>query len=81
MVFDTQSIQQQEMDPLPGYGFASYPYFAREQIQMPMTFGNPFVTSFDEGVPVVNMQDLWLDAVPSGGLSMEFADISIFEQQ
>ncbi|KAF2844188.1 hypothetical protein T440DRAFT_484375 [Plenodomus tracheiphilus IPT5] len=47
----TSSMQESEFSP--------YSFFSQDQTQLPMTFGNPFTTGFDQGAPIINMQDLW----------------------
>ncbi|KAF2703841.1 hypothetical protein K504DRAFT_507750 [Pleomassaria siparia CBS 279.74] len=36
------------------------PYFLMDQFQMPSSYGNPFLTNFDQGNPInLNVDDLW----------------------
>lgn len=59
--FTNQSTTGPVQDP--GY-VPPYPLFMGGQTPAPMTFGNPFITSFDQGAPVVSMQDLWMNPTP-----------------
>jgi hypothetical protein len=54
----TTAQWQQTHFPMPGYLSEASPDSAyRTQTSMP--FGNPFFTSFDQGAPAVNIQQLW----------------------
>lgn len=63
--FDPRPFQYYPLDNLPEYqdGFNQF-YTPDEQI-FPMPFGNPFLTNFDHDIPLVNMQDLWVQPGPS----------------
>lgn len=69
-------FSSQPGDQQAGYNFSPYSFMVQDQSQLPLTFGNPFVTSFDEGAPVVNMQDLRLHSESSGLMSMDFSGMS-----
>jgi hypothetical protein len=57
MNFSTNAFQQQPYDPFVAADM--YPYTLAPQDQFPMAFSSPFFTSFDQGAPVVELQDLW----------------------
>jgi hypothetical protein len=75
--------QESMMDPL-------YPHPSAEQHPMTYAFGNPFFTSFDQGAPLVDMQNLWWQSAspadrsldPSGiGLSQRPSGVELSQQQ
>ncbi|CAI9629556.1 unnamed protein product [Alternaria burnsii] len=61
------------VDPLLQYPLST-------QQLTPSTFGNPFFTSFDQGVPIVEMQQLWQSA-PFSNLDWDASGMSISQQQ
>ena len=75
-LFNTQFMPQQPMTAFPEYDFSSLPFDSSQQFQTHMTFGNPFFTNFDQGVPVVNMRDLWMSQP-----SMGYSDMTFQQQQ
>ncbi|KAF2853841.1 hypothetical protein T440DRAFT_389569 [Plenodomus tracheiphilus IPT5] len=72
----------QPTNPMQDPRYTPYLPFTTGHYQAPMTFGYPFTTSFDQGAPVVNMQDLWLD--PPFALNeqqpMDFSDFAYTQQ-
>jgi hypothetical protein len=81
MNFDPSAYQQQTYDPFIVQG--AYPYTLPSQVQFPLAFSNPFFTSFDQGAPVVNMQDLWLhpSAVNAGAGLSNLSNMSLDGQE
>ncbi|KAF2134944.1 hypothetical protein P153DRAFT_362657 [Dothidotthia symphoricarpi CBS 119687] len=72
--FNTHLFSNQPLDHLPEY---QNPYFMPPHVHTPMTFGNPFITSYDQGAPVVNMQDLWPNlTVPLGHTDADYSDMN-----
>jgi hypothetical protein len=71
--FDLQYYPQLGNSVSPEFSDAQYFWPPQEQFSFPSTFGNPFVNSFDQGAPVINMADLW--ATP--GLSTSMGDMSL----
>ncbi|KAF1945611.1 hypothetical protein EJ02DRAFT_451329 [Clathrospora elynae] len=65
---------EQPVDPL-------YPYYLPEQQQALPAFGNPFVTSFDQGAPIVNIQDLWWNSATESDMGMGSSGITFSQQQ
>ncbi|CAN9480850.1 unnamed protein product [Alternaria alternata] len=47
----------------------------------PSTFGNPFFTSFDQGVPIVEMQQLWWHSAPFSNLDWDASEMNLSQQQ
>ena len=74
--FDPSAFYQQPFDPLFEYQPVTYTSSFANQNSTPMPFGNPFFTSFDQIVPVVNIQDLWSSPPISGHFR---PDISILD--
>jgi hypothetical protein len=62
------------MDPL-----LQYPLPAQQST--PYAFGNPFMTSFDQGVPIVDMQQLWWQSAPLNNLSFNPSEMNLSQQQ
>ncbi|KAL6710500.1 hypothetical protein ACN47E_008548 [Coniothyrium glycines] len=76
---DPQLLQSPE-PAISGLGTEQYPNYDSPPIyQLPMSFGNPFYTSFDQGAPVVNMQNLWMNAPTDTNMYTDFAGMS-FQQ-
>ncbi|KAF2822877.1 hypothetical protein CC86DRAFT_396455 [Ophiobolus disseminans] len=57
--------QQDPMNHTTGYQDNMDFLFTPDEPMMPMSFGTPFFTSFDQGAPVLNIQDLWANTGPS----------------
>jgi hypothetical protein len=72
--FPAQVYQEPLMDPL-------YSCPPVEQQPMAYAFGNPFFTSFDQGVPLIDMQSLWWQSASSGDTSIETPGIALSQQQ
>ncbi|KAL6157198.1 hypothetical protein ACJQWK_06830 [Exserohilum turcicum] len=75
----TQTFPSQLLDdqfPNPMY---SYPN--PEDQSMAFGFGNPFMTTFDQGPPIVDMQNLWWQTVPSDNMGLDPSDMLISQQQ
>ncbi|CAN9442520.1 unnamed protein product [Alternaria alternata] len=47
----------------------------------PSAFGNPFFTSFDQGVPIVEMQQLWWHPAPFSNLDWDASEMNLSQQQ
>ncbi|RII19286.1 hypothetical protein CUC08_Gglean001950 [Alternaria sp. MG1] len=47
----------------------------------PSAFGNPFFTSFDQGVPIVEMQQLWWHSAPFSNLDWDASEMNLSQQQ
>ncbi|KAH7366641.1 fungal-specific transcription factor domain-containing protein [Pyrenochaeta sp. MPI-SDFR-AT-0127] len=58
-MYDPQLYHQRPGDAYSEYQPALNPPFSLDKTTQDMNFGNLFVTSFDQGAPVVNMNDLW----------------------
>jgi hypothetical protein len=71
--FNFQYYQQPLNHISPEFTEAQYFWSAQDQFHFPTTFGNPFINSFDQGAPVINMADLWADP----GLSSSMGDMSL----
>lgn len=52
-------FQQQAFDPWVEYQTHPYQDAPMDTDLMPMSFGNPFSTTFDQAAPVLSMQELW----------------------
>jgi hypothetical protein len=72
--FPPQNYQEPPMDSL-------YPYPLAEQQPMAYSFGNPFFTSFDQGVPLIDMHSLWWQSASSGDASIETPGVAFSQQQ
>ena len=79
--FDPQPFQQQPLDDLAGYQDGLHTFFPPDEHLTPMAFGNPFYTSFDQGAPVVNMQDLWGTTEPSSAFDSGVANLNISQNR
>ncbi|CAN9148282.1 unnamed protein product [Alternaria alternata] len=62
------------VDPL-----LQYPLPTQQPI--PSAFGNPFFTSFDQGVPIVEMQQLWWHSAPFSNSDWDASEMNISQQQ
>ena len=62
------------MDPL-------LPYPLPEQQPTSFAFGNPFMTNFDQGVPLVDMQQLWWQSAPLSHLDFNPSVMHMSQQQ
>ncbi|KAI4622305.1 hypothetical protein J4E83_005047 [Alternaria metachromatica] len=62
------------MDPL-----LSYPMPAQQPTSF--AFGNPFMTSFDQGVPLIDMQQLWWQSAPLSNLGLYPSEMNMSQQQ
>jgi len=83
--FGERNFQQpQSFDTLPNkYQDDLVGYFGQdEHLPMPtITFGTPFFTNFDQGAPVINMQDLWGDSITANVFDPGLAGMHISQQQ
>ncbi|KAI8938874.1 hypothetical protein NX059_004733 [Plenodomus lindquistii] len=59
LTFEEESFRLQVTSPMQGAEYLQYSHLSQVQMPWNMTFGNPFMTSFDQGAPVLNMQNLW----------------------
>ncbi|KAI4659229.1 uncharacterized protein J4E78_005655 [Alternaria triticimaculans] len=66
--------QDHFMDPL-------LPYPLPEQQPTSFAFGNPFMTNFDQGVPLVDMQQLWWQSAPLSHLNFNPSAMNMSQQQ
>lgn len=48
---------------------------------MAFAFGNPFMTTFDQGPPIVDMQNLWWQPMPSDNMNLDPSDMLMSQQQ
>ncbi|KAI4947324.1 hypothetical protein J4E91_006676 [Alternaria rosae] len=66
--------QDHFMDPLLQYPLP---------VQQPTSFafGNPFMTNFDQGVPLVDMQQLWWQSAPLSNLTFNPSEMNLSQQQ
>ncbi|KAI4694813.1 hypothetical protein J4E81_006414 [Alternaria sp. BMP 2799] len=62
------------MDPL-----LSYPMPAQQPTSF--AFGNPFMTNFDQGVPLIDMQQLWWQSAPLSNLGLYPSEMNMSQQQ
>ncbi|KAG9186065.1 hypothetical protein G6011_02621 [Alternaria panax] len=62
------------MDPL-------LPYAVPGSQPMPYAFGNPFTTSIDQRVPMVDMQHLWWHSAPFTNLGLNPSEMDLSQQQ
>jgi hypothetical protein len=53
-------------------------YYPHDELLTPLPFINPFSTSFDQGAPIVDMQDLWSAAEPANLYDPTFADMNMY---
>jgi hypothetical protein len=55
------------------------PFFLPEQFQMPLTFGNPFATNFDQGNPIsmgIGLDEMWSrSGAGTGDAAEEFSPL------
>ncbi|KAF1849131.1 uncharacterized protein K460DRAFT_280163 [Cucurbitaria berberidis CBS 394.84] len=78
---DPRLFQPQTTDPLSDEQSGVYQSFAPDPVQLPQVFGHPFVTSFDQGAPIVDMQKLWADPTSEGQFNMDFFDMNMYQRQ
>jgi hypothetical protein len=72
--FPPQVPQEPVIDPLYPYPLAGH--------QPPTgTFGNPFFTTFDQGIPLTDLQNLWWHTAPSGDLGLDPSKMVSSQQQ
>ncbi|KAF1832463.1 fungal-specific transcription factor domain-containing protein [Decorospora gaudefroyi] len=71
-------LQQQTQEQLFG---SLNSYTLPEHQPTAFGFGNPFFTSFDQGAPIVDMQDLWWQSAPYGNPEMDPAGMGLSQQQ
>ncbi|KAF2030932.1 hypothetical protein EK21DRAFT_64343 [Setomelanomma holmii] len=65
--FDSTSYHPQALDDLAtAFPYGTNTFNSGDQTPSRMVFGNPFFTSFDQGAPVVDIQDLWTSQVTPG---------------
>lgn len=79
--FDPRLLEPQPINPISGAHYDTFPFTTMDQIQMPQAFSYPFVTSFDQGAPVVNMQNLWAPQKTEGLYNMPFFDMNLYQGQ
>lgn len=79
--FDPQLLPSQEQDAFMRSAPAYYSSYSPEQYPVPMAFGNPFHTSFDQVPPVLSMQGLWMNPSAAADIHMDFASMSFQQQQ
>lgn len=66
--------QDHFMDPL-----LQYPLPGQQPTSF--AFGNPFMTNFDQGVPLVDMQQLWWQSAPLSNLTFNPSEMNLSQQQ
>lgn len=66
--------QDQFLDPL-----LQYPLPTAQST--PFVFGNPFMTPFDQGVPIVDLQQLWWHSAPFNSLNLDVSGVNPSQQQ
>jgi hypothetical protein len=49
----------------------AYPFPVQQDPSLAFPFGAPFTTTFDQGPPIVDMQNLWWQPAPSDNLSLD----------
>jgi hypothetical protein len=74
----SQTFQQFLPEQLPD---SVYPYPVQYDQSMAFSFGNPFMTTFDQGPPIVDMQNLWWQPTPSDSLSLGPYELVMPQQQ
>jgi hypothetical protein len=79
--FDPQLFSQSSYDAIAGYPYDSNTFYEADQNPIPMVFGNPFFTSFDQGAPVVDIQDLWASQVTSSTHGTNLSQLNIRQDQ
>tara|TARA_R110002003_G_scaffold104_4_gene8206 strand:- start:3472 stop:4176 length:705 start_codon:yes stop_codon:yes gene_type:complete len=79
--FDPQMFPQSSYDAMAGYPYDSNAFYPVDQNPIPMVFGNPFFTSFDQGAPVVDIQDLWANQVTSSTYGTNLSELNIAQDQ
>jgi hypothetical protein len=50
---------------------SSFTYTPLEPQSTGFAFGNPFITNFDQGVPLVDMQNLWWSTAPTANMGID----------
>lgn len=75
---DPRLFQQRTVDPFPGAQSGTFEDFTADQALYPPAFGNPFVTSFDEGAPVVNLENLWTGPGSTGSSEIDFFNMNLY---
>ncbi|CAO2653872.1 Nn.00g106050.m01.CDS01 [Neocucurbitaria sp. VM-36] len=78
---DPRLLQQESLNPLSVDQYDMLPYSTTDPVRLPQAFGNLFVTSFDQGAPVVNMQNLWPPQKIEGYYNMPFFDMNLYQNQ
>jgi hypothetical protein len=78
--FVPTAFDQSTLDPLTAFPYDSNTFYATGQNPQPMVFGNPFFTNFDQGAPVVDIQDLWTQGT-SGAYEANLAHLDIARDQ
>lgn len=58
-----------------------YPFPVQQDPSMAFSFGNPFMTTFDEGPPIVDMQNLWWQPAPSDNPDLDPTGLALPQQQ
>ncbi|KAH7551505.1 hypothetical protein BM1_09821 [Bipolaris maydis] len=67
-------LSEQFPDPI-------YPYPIEYDQFMAFPFGNPFTTTFDQGTPILDMQNLWWQSASSANLSLDPSELVMPYQQ
>ncbi|KAH7091380.1 fungal-specific transcription factor domain-containing protein [Paraphoma chrysanthemicola] len=78
--FVSPTFDQSTLDPLTAFPYDSNTFYTADQNPQPMVFGNPFFTSFDQGAPVVDIQDLWIQGT-SGAHGSNLSHLDIAQDQ
>lgn len=73
--------RSQGVDDLPGFPDDMNAYFPTDHHIPSMTFGTPFYTNFDQGAPVMHMQDLWGNTVSGNAYDLQLAGMHISQEQ
>jgi hypothetical protein len=76
-----QPLQQQQLGTFPGFQDDMTAYFPPDEQLPNMAFGTPFFTTWDQGAPVMSMQDLWNNAGTSNAFDTGLAGMQISQQQ
>ncbi|XP_014555881.1 hypothetical protein COCVIDRAFT_38446 [Bipolaris victoriae FI3] len=67
-------LSEQFPDPI-------YPYPIEYDQSMAFSFGNPFTTTFDQGPPILDMQNLWWQSASSANMSLDPSELVMPYQQ
>lgn len=74
-----QAMNWNHQDTLQSsYNHLTYGSFPLEEFHVSNTFGNPFINHWDEGAPVVDIQNLWYNSnYPSADMAEDLGDINL----